>query len=164
MTKTLLSAVLVATQVLSWQASPLYLCLSADGSMCVDFGPSGCHCRDASGHAGCSHEHHACTASDREHAVCEHGCCEHGQLAESDQANPCGCDHIQISEPQAATRVRVVVAPDAPHLVMPPTALPSQPVSSFSFAADGTCALALSSGRASPNPTHVLLASVVIQC
>jgi hypothetical protein len=151
MVKMLLSVVLVATQVLSWNVSPLYLCLSADGSLCVDFGPIGCHCRqhDAA-QSKCPGENDLC----------------HGQLADwaADASNPCGCDHIQISQPQAATLVRAVAAPDSPHHVIPPAALLGDLPSGCCLLATGSLANVPLSGRDAPSAALVLLASVVIQC
>jgi hypothetical protein len=155
MVKMLLSAVLVATQVLSWNASPLFLCMSADGSICVDFGPDGCACcqHDAV-EAPCTSHHDAC----HEH--------DHGQLDDSaaDESDPCGCDHIQISEPQAATLARAVAAPDSPHQVIPPAALLSLRTSGCCLSAIGGLAHVPLSGHDVPSAALVLLASVVIQC
>lgn len=152
MVKTLLSFVLVATQALSWNASPLYLCLSADGSICLDFGSANCGgCRhDAADGASCAADacphdgHHACTP------------------ATAADVDPCGCEHIQISEPQAATLARTAAAPDSPRWEVPPTAAPAD-------GARGCSLFAAQSARAScpldtPSPALVSLASVVMRC
>ncbi len=105
MVNSLLSLILVATQVLSWNAAPLYLCLESDGTACLDFGPDTCGCchEDASmpnsaqdachEHAGCSHADHARPS----------GSATDSQAA----ASPCGCTHVQISDPQMAALGRV---------------------------------------------------------
>lgn len=101
MVNSLLSLILVATQVLSWNTAPLYLCLEADGSACLDFGPDTC---------GCCHEHASTPETDSQAACREHSECNHaehalpaGSTADSQAAStPCGCTHVQISDPQTA--------------------------------------------------------------
>ncbi|MEX0675446.1 MAG: hypothetical protein WD063_00125 [Pirellulales bacterium] len=150
MVKTLLSAVLVATQLVSWNASPLYLCLGADGSICVDFGPAGCGCcRNRPAEKGCCGSQH-------EADVC-------GQLPLAvDNFDPCGCDHIQISEPQSAMLVRTTAAPDAQGWGIPL-------VAALCTGASGCCISATSADAPRcPCDAHstalVLLASVVMRC
>ena len=105
MVNSLLSLILVATQVLSWNAAPLYLCLESDGSVCFDFGPDMC---------GCCHED-ASTQESGSPAACHEHACGHAEHARpADQAadsqsssSPCGCTHVQISDPQTASLGRV---------------------------------------------------------
>jgi hypothetical protein len=109
MVKTLLSFVLFAAQVLSWNASGVYLCLGADGSVCVDFGPASCGCcrLDPADIDRCSSEHGR--RDDHRGFPCG--------LPDFD---PCGCTHVQISEPQCATLERATEVPDARRLVTTP--------------------------------------------
>jgi hypothetical protein len=112
MAKSLLSLALMATQLFSWSASPLYLCLCGNGSICIDFGPDNCDC--------CKHSqvdddctvHHACK-------VHEHG--DSSERAGHDQnsvaGNPCDCTHIQISQRQISTVVSSSSSPDAERLI-----------------------------------------------
>ncbi len=65
-------------QLLPVAASPLYLCLDRDGSVCIDFGPDGCSC--------CHDEHDSSDAA--EPAA--------GKVAATEHA-PCDCAHIRIS-------------------------------------------------------------------
>lgn len=44
MGRLLLSLALAGTQLLSWGASPLYVCFQRDGGLCVEAGPAACHC------------------------------------------------------------------------------------------------------------------------
>ena len=153
MVKLLLSVVLVATQVVSWNASPLYLCMSADGSICLDFGPESCDCcRHDAAQSECSSGHDPCH--------------DHGQSDDSaaDESDPCGCGHIQISQPQAATLVRIVAAPDCSHRSIPPAALHSDWAPGCCLSAARASAHGPLRGRDSPSATLILLASVVIQC
>jgi hypothetical protein len=100
MVKTLLSAVLVAAQVLSASASPLYVCLGRDGTVTVDFGTADCGCcrLDGSGSECCDDDHpapHACSTDCQTHDGLEP---EHA--AEFD---PCHCNHLQVAELRSAT-------------------------------------------------------------
>lgn len=99
MVKSLLSLVLLSAQLLSWNASPRYLCLDPDGSICLDFGPASCGC--------CRPE------------AAKSDCCaaEHGQHDDHGHADSCPCTHVQISEAQTATLNRATAAPDAHRLV-----------------------------------------------
>ncbi len=108
MVNSLLSLILVATQVLSWNAAPLYLCLESDGTACLDFGPDTCGCCHEVASTPDATDSHACHA----HAGCNHA--EHPQPAGSatdSQASPspCGCTHVQISDPQTAALGRVTI-------------------------------------------------------
>jgi hypothetical protein len=106
MVNSLLSLILVATQVLSWNAAPLYLCLESDGSACFDFGPDTC---------GCCHEHASTPETDTQAACHAHTGCNHAEQARTAESaadspassSPCGCTHVQISDPQTAALGRV---------------------------------------------------------
>jgi hypothetical protein len=108
MVNSLLSLILVATQVLSWNAAPLFLCLESDGTACFDFGPDTCGCcHDVASTPGAT-ESLAC----HEHAGCNHA--EHAQPAGSTtdsqaSGSPCGCTHVQISDPQTAALGRATI-------------------------------------------------------
>jgi hypothetical protein len=101
MAKSLVTLLLVATQVASWNAGRLYLCLGRDGSVAIDFGPGFCDsCQPAEAECSCACEHAACPR--HEPAACdaaEHAAaCQHA----GGPLDPCDCLHIQISEPQTA--------------------------------------------------------------
>ena len=51
MPRALLILFLMGAQLVSWNASPLFLCLDSDGAVCVDLGPASCAC--------CRHHHDA---------------------------------------------------------------------------------------------------------
>jgi hypothetical protein len=110
MLKSLLSIVLLATQVLSWNAVPVYLCLGADGSICVDFGPASCGCcrLDLPATGGCESEH----GRHDDHARLK-------PLGLAD-VDPCGCTHVEISQHQQATLNRATEVQDAHRSVTTP--------------------------------------------
>ncbi len=116
MVHSLLSLMLVATQVLSGNSAPLYLCLEADGSICVDFGPDTCGCchgdlaaDDCADHELCDHHPAAPLTAHAEHRASE----------------DCPCRHEQISEPQTATVQRSVSVPLDQHLLAPLAIVPA---------------------------------------
>jgi hypothetical protein len=95
MLQSILSLMLAAVQVLAWNAAPVYLCLEADGSACVDRGPAFCDCCESGesshncGKANCGDDH------------------EHDGLAGNERSlgeGPCGCEHEQISDAQVAVK------------------------------------------------------------
>ncbi len=110
MFKPIVAVVLAVTQVASWNALPLYLCVGKDGSMCVDLGWASCTCGKG---ACCSetkehdpHPHAACGRS----AGCDHGeeaaalrAC--GVSAVRD-ADACGCTHYPIMQQQGPVTTR----------------------------------------------------------
>jgi hypothetical protein len=96
MVKLLVSLSLVMTQLYSWSAAPLFLCVSGNGSVCVDAGPEACDCCDEadSDHCttvGCEHQHD----HDAELAAEEHRCADTGTHSLS---SGCGCRHLQLSQ------------------------------------------------------------------
>ena len=79
---------LAVTQLMSWAVAPLHLCISKNGSVCVEIGDESCIC--------CSdgdHEKHGTELS---------ACCEHCDADKSDVlpvvawTNPCDCTHIPL--------------------------------------------------------------------
>lgn len=94
MLQSILSLMLAAVQVLAWNAAPVYLCLEADGSACVDRGPAFCDCCHERSDDG-----HSCGSDCAEH--------EHDGLASGEHSlgeGPCGCEHEQISDVQVAVK------------------------------------------------------------
>jgi len=102
MTKSLLVLALMATQLLSWSARPVYLCVESDGSFRIDAGPENCDCCRAE---GARHDHF----SDGPFSDNTDDC--------HDEANadhpPCDCMHIQISEQQSPVVLSRVAPPGA---------------------------------------------------
>jgi hypothetical protein len=150
MIRILLSTVMVAAQLVSWNAWPRYLCRSDDGSICVDLGPVTCVC--------CRHDEPDAAPSD-DHAACAHH--DDGQAPGEASFAPCGCTHVQLSEAQTATLIRPLTAPDAHRLALP-----------AAFAAQGghSC-LAAAIGPApharppdTPGQALATLACVVLRC
>jgi hypothetical protein len=155
MTKTLLSLLVVATQLLSWNASPLYFCLGDDGSMCIDFGPDTCGCCLDKSEDACYGAHEPCPADHKHDTHVADHAADHGQ------SNPCGCDHVQISEPQIAVRHRAVDI-DA-HDVLAAAVLAVDASACHVAAAD--VQLTESAFRpAIPRPALAELSSVVLRC
>lgn len=115
MTKALLSLTLILTQLLSWSASPLYLCLGDDGSICVDFGPEDCTCCKQPTVAGSERVAEHGTCKDHVH----HNSEKQGLNSENSVAGaPCDCTHIQILQTQTATVVFSSVSPDFQRLAV----------------------------------------------
>lgn len=91
MAKQLLILALVAMQSASWSGASLFLCLAADGSICIDGGPQTCACchdEDVTDECGpspdvCCHD----TDRDRDANGAEGGVI----------GDPCDCLHVQIS-------------------------------------------------------------------
>jgi len=95
MLQLILSLMLAAVQVLAWNAAPVYLCLEADGSACVDRGPAFCDC----------------CQNGKSSPVCGSENCrdvhQHDGLAGSERSlgdASCGCKHEQISDAQVAVK------------------------------------------------------------
>ena len=106
MSRWFLTAVLLATQLSSWTAAPLYVCLASDGSVGMHLGAGECGCDhddacdDHATECYCRHHHH------HEAAIAHH----HEQHSPVPSlhavvSNSCGCMHIQISQPQSPTIV-----------------------------------------------------------
>lgn len=98
MSKPVLSLVLALTQLLPWSASPLFLCLGSDGSVCLDAGPDACSCchrhedEPDCGGLACSEMHDQCETSDVP------------GLCANDSGDDCDCTHVQLSQGQRAFR------------------------------------------------------------
>jgi hypothetical protein len=145
MLHTFLSAVLAAAQLC---AAPVYLCLEADGSVCVDFGPAACDCcRHVPAEAACADE--SCSHADHE---------ESGPVA-SAWFDPCDCEHVQIVEPQPATRERSNAPLAQPRSILIAVTASNPP----SAAALASGAAEAPPPRVAPSATLLLLASVVIR-
>jgi hypothetical protein len=85
MPRALLILFLMGAQLVSWNASPLFLCLDSDGAVCVDLGPASCAC--------CRHHH---DAESSRHATGECPTRGHSEPVRID-APPCDCTHVQIT-------------------------------------------------------------------
>jgi hypothetical protein len=105
MVKTLLSLLLVVTQVVPWTASPLFLCVGSDGSVCLDGGPAACACcRDR------EHEEDACCAGSADNARHEHRLPAQSddRCAASISDDDCDCAHVLLSrDARVIRRMRV---------------------------------------------------------
>ena len=160
MTKSLLSLTLILTQLLSWSASPLYLCLDDDGSVCVDFGPDGCQCCQqpaADGHA-CVAEHGTC--KDHDHNNSER------QRVDSENAlaaGPCDCTHIQILQTQTVTVVSSSVSRDVQRLAVCLATPSFNLVAHVAIPPIDEAAMLLRLMH-SPAPSLTVSASAVMQC
>jgi hypothetical protein len=98
MAKTLLSLALLTTQLLSWGASPLYLCLCEDGGVCIDRGPRDCGCCSCP-----ADDPHQCLADSEdchEHDSDLHRSPSSSAVTPDGHASDC-CTHIQISQSQS---------------------------------------------------------------
>lgn len=103
MAQRLLALVLAATQVTSWGAAPLYLCVGAEGSVTVDLGSD--HCT-------------SCRVAESQSTVCasESACCPvHEHDADRPRAphdrltafRTCDCTHFQIVSQQGPIVTRM---------------------------------------------------------
>jgi hypothetical protein len=121
MAKRLLIMALVAVQSASLSGASLFLCIRADGSVCIDGGPAACAC------SGTAQSHDVKSDSREKPSSCAVGaksaCCTgHGNTcspctaATTDRrhgvelllcaaGDGCDCTHLQISHPQAPTIV-----------------------------------------------------------
>lgn len=135
-----LTALLLLAQAISWNASPLYLCLDGDGSLCIDQGPDSCCC---------------------DQVVCQDRSSEPQSSVVGLARSHCDCTHIQITVAWTA----VIVAPQkAWHAaVSSQTALAGN-----DKAIDGTLPVVLSRSRPSWSLDRVsapaFLSSVALRC
>jgi hypothetical protein len=83
MPRVLLIIALLTAQLVSWSASPLFLCFDSDGEVCIDLGPGSCSC--------CRHEHEP--ADDQ------------GRPERRIGGSPCDCTHLQITVPWTVVTV-----------------------------------------------------------
>ena len=113
MAKRLLIMALVAVQSASWSGASLFLCLAADGSVCIDGGPAACACCVDKPETDGSCDSHETTgvasavgwAVPTEPAVSGGHSPPYGAAAQCEASVPCGCTHVQISQSQAPTIV-----------------------------------------------------------
>jgi hypothetical protein len=103
MARQFLSLLLAATQLASWGASPLYLCVARGGSVCIDRGCESCHCcHDLDDCASLCLA--ACDRSPADaHAEDEVHPADHDSPAVSDA---CGCTHYLIVQQQGPVVAR----------------------------------------------------------
>lgn len=131
MRQAFLTLLLVAAQLVSWNANPLFLCIGEDGSMDLHLGPVPCDCRpdDAAARGRVS-----ARPVSPERCCPEQSCrdCawpararaipaaprERLQLAECVDAS-CDCTHILITVPWIAARVTHVVTGASPPQLAP---------------------------------------------
>jgi hypothetical protein len=104
MRRALLITFLLSSQLISWNASPLFLCLDGDGELGIDLGPESCNC--------VRHQHDS-TNYHRHDRTCD----EHGVAL-----THCDCTHVQITVAWTAVTVlreenRPVVASGAAAVV-----------------------------------------------
>lgn len=93
MPRALLILFLMGAQLVSWNASPLFLCLDSDGAVCVDLGPASCAC--------CRHHHDAQTAWNGGEDGTTSGQRRPGCI----DAPSCDCTHVQITVAWTAVTV-----------------------------------------------------------
>ena len=130
MANRLLSLMLVATQLVSWNASPLYLCVGSEGSVCIDLGSENCNCcpetaERASACVVAHTQHPADTQRVSTRLIHEH---DEDQLAPGHHDShvssaACECKHIQLLYQQGPVVFRGRTASDlswlAHHFVAP---------------------------------------------
>ena len=115
-----LVTLLLTAQIISWNASPLFLCMGGDGSLCIDLGPDSCACC-RHGHDGAEDVLSIPAANGQKRAHC-HASCDRHQAPVSIEATPCDCTHLQITVAWTAVTVsreanRFVVLPSLVVLV-----------------------------------------------
>ena len=113
MVKPLLIILLALVQVTAWGRAPLYLCVSNDGTVCVDLGPDFCDCCH---HESTADDHHGCSAGCDHHEHSASDVCrlhQEGPVADDSLATaPCDCTHIGLAARQEAAIVRAHVERD----------------------------------------------------
>jgi hypothetical protein len=110
MPRVLLITVLLTAQLISWNASPLFLCFDSDGEVCIDLGPGSCSC--------CRHEHDAADDPGRPEQSPERRPEQSPERGIG--GSPCECTHLQITVPWTA----VTVSSDGTHLARLSTLTP----------------------------------------
>ncbi len=100
MPRLLLITALLTAQLISWNASPLFLCFDSDGEVCIDLGPGSCSC--------CRHEYDAADDPGRPEQERRIG------------GSPCECTHLQITVSWTA----MTVSSDGTHLARLSTLTP----------------------------------------
>ena len=140
MAKSLLTLVLMATQLLAGSPSALYLCLGDDGSVGIDFGPDNCGRCDHSPGDDCAATTAVCPdAYCQDHSHADHHGCSPSPLAVGDDAwcdAGCDCIHIQISQPQCPTLSPAVDPSAAQRLALLVMPLPGELGSSLGVVTD----------------------------
>lgn len=125
MARLLFILMLVTTQLLSGSGGSVYLCVSNDGTCCIDSGPASCTCCD----------------KEDQHEVCADGCCVHEAgsyvghqcddlMPESDQSpllvgDPCRCTHLLISAEPPTCVSRISAASDCQRIAQLAALVPS---------------------------------------
>ena len=97
-----LTLILVALQCFSWSAAPLYLCVSRDGTVCIDLGPETCRdCRHSTSQVESPSHDEACCAVSHDRDGAE------DQPSEIMACGDCECDcmHFQLFGNQSPTIV-----------------------------------------------------------
>jgi hypothetical protein len=169
MAKTLLSLMLMLTQLLSWSTPSVYLCVDSEGTIRLDGGPNscdGCHHDSHDDHDEALHEcsHHKCSAghdyglaSRCSSEACSADAPQLWTLADAD----CDCLHFQIVSQQQPTTVRAAASIDSAqqNLVAPLADILSmtQPTSSQVESAGGPF-------RAASSFALIERASVCLRC
>jgi len=109
MPRAFLITLLLAAQLISWNASPLFLCMDEDGAVCIDLGPGFCAC---GGH------HHDLAEGAPPAPVLP----DRHKLPDRVGGLPCDCTHLQITVSLTAVTIppktnRSIVLPSPTALV-----------------------------------------------
>ena len=109
MARSFLIFALTAAQFGASSEMSLYLCLSCDGSVCIDGGPSTCNCCG-------SHNDRDSTFSDERFHQHQDEDCHRSPASWQIVDEPCGCTHLQICRVQAPAVVKPATVTTGPHL------------------------------------------------
>ena len=162
MVKPLLTILLALVQVTAFSRAPLYLCVSSDGTVCVDLGPDFCDCCH---HESTADDHHGCSAGCDHHEHSASDVCrlhQEGPVADDSLATaPCDCTHIGLAARQEAAIVRADVDRDQHQswLASAPLCLTAERVPGSNAFAERTVDRSLA-----PTCSLALLATVVLRC
>jgi hypothetical protein len=96
MPRALLIVALLTAQFISWNASPLFICMDGDGELCVDLGPGSCNCQ---------HQHDSAKNAGNE------------GREQRVKDTSCDCTHVQITVAWTA----VTVSPEGTRSVVLPS-------------------------------------------
>ena len=115
MPRSFLITFLLTAQLISWNASPLFLCMDGEGALCIDLGPGSCTCcRYHQGLAEGTWEHRS---PDEHRCMSAHGSLDHQASPIRVGGPPCDCTHLQITVAWTA----VTVSPEGSRFVVLPS-------------------------------------------
>ncbi|MFO1022776.1 MAG: hypothetical protein U0903_19090 [Planctomycetales bacterium] len=97
MARYILIGLLIASQIVLGSAVPLYACVSADGSVAVEWVATACRCHTEAPTATCAHEDGAHEEDAHEHHCCTKHADEPLTVVETTASHDCSCTHVPLA-------------------------------------------------------------------